>query len=169
MTRYVFVDVEAAAGPSPFSGVMTEFGAVDFTTRETFHGVLRSAHLDPPDSGHYVLDDAFPPHDLGTVMAEFSRWLRALGDSRLVMVSDNPAFDFMWIADGFDRAGLPNPLGYSARRIGDLHAGLSGNWLDTNGWKALGSTTHDHNPVNDALRNAEAFEELLAAHGQRLP
>lgn len=163
------MDVEAAGGPSPFSGVMTEFGAVDFGTRQTFHGLLRSAHQDPPESGRYVLDDEFPPADADAVMRRFAAWLDALGDDRLVMVSDNPAFDFMWVSDAFDRAGLPNPLGYSARRIGDLYAGLTGNWRDTSGWKSLGTTVHDHTPVHDALRNAEAFEAFLLAHGQRLP
>jgi hypothetical protein len=31
---------------------------------------------------------------------------------RAVLVSDNPAYDFMWLAGMFDRAGLENPFGH---------------------------------------------------------
>ncbi len=54
-----------------------------------------------------------------------------------------------------------NPFGHSARRIGDFHADLTGDWRYTQVWKCLRKTTHAHNPVNDALGNAEAFELLL--------
>jgi DNA polymerase III epsilon subunit-like protein len=39
MSKWIFVDVEAA-GHSPINGAMTEFGAVDYKTRQTFHGVI---------------------------------------------------------------------------------------------------------------------------------
>ena len=35
----IFVDCEAT-GPCPGKGVLTEFGAVEFESRKTFHGVL---------------------------------------------------------------------------------------------------------------------------------
>jgi hypothetical protein len=35
----IFVDTEAD-GPCPGKGVMTEFGAVELESRQTFHGVL---------------------------------------------------------------------------------------------------------------------------------
>lgn len=91
------------------------------------------------------------------------------GPGVATFISDNPAFDWMWVADLFDRADVPNPFGFSARRIGDLAAGLAGNWRNTNGWKKYRRTVHDHNPVNDALGNAEAFEEILRRSGQKLP
>jgi hypothetical protein len=31
----------------------------------------------------------------------------------------------------------------------------------TQGWKRLRVTPHDHNPVNDAMGNPEAFERIL--------
>ncbi len=46
----------------------------------------------------------------------------------LVFVSDNPAYDWQWIAGMFDRAGLDNPFGHSGRRISDFWAGLNGDW-----------------------------------------
>ena len=55
---------------------------------------------------------------------------------------------------------MDNPFGHSGRRIGDFWAGLTGTGA-TQGWKRLRKTAHDHNPVNDAMGNAEAFEEIL--------
>ena len=39
MKNLIFVDCEAT-GPCPGKGELTEFGAVDFASRWTFHGVL---------------------------------------------------------------------------------------------------------------------------------
>ena len=38
-TPWIFVDCEAR-GTSPVHGVLTEFGAVHYDTRDTFHGRL---------------------------------------------------------------------------------------------------------------------------------
>jgi len=54
-----------------------------------------------------------------------------------VFISDNPAYDWQWIAGMFDRAGMDNPFGHSGRSIGDFWAGLNRNWSDTQGWKRL--------------------------------
>ena len=35
-------------------------------------------------------------------------------------MSDNPAYDWQWIAGMFDRAAMDNPFGHSGRRIGDF-------------------------------------------------
>jgi len=45
-TPWVFVDCEAR-GTSPVHGVLTEFGAVHYDTRDTFHGRLFDATPDP--------------------------------------------------------------------------------------------------------------------------
>jgi hypothetical protein len=83
------------------------------------------------------------------------------------MVSDNPAYDFMWIAGMCDAAGVANPFGHSARRISDFWAGLNGAWGNTQKWKSFRRTRHDHHPVNDATGNCEAFAAILqmAAEG----
>lgn len=77
------------------------------------------------------------------------------------MWSDNPAFDFQWINDGFWRHLGRNPFGHSARRISDFYAGLCGNVAKTQEWKALRITPHDHNPVHDAMGNAEGLARIL--------
>jgi hypothetical protein len=195
--RIFLVDVEAT-NKTPYSGVMTEFGVVDFTTRCWFHGHLWDFHPDPkvparpvaerenpgftatvPSNGEITFNGERHDIDLPLpdrsvrVYAALMSWLMWFGvggdgSERAVFVSDNPGFDFMWMADGFDRAGLANPFGHTGRRIGDLAAGLTGNWKNTSGWKKHRKTPHDHNPVNDALGNAEALTTILERHRQRV-
>ena len=188
MRPLVFVDVEATA-PTPATGVMTEFGAVDFVTRSTFYTRLWPFTSHPenpalpvvaadarPDVRIVIDGRELPDHRPEQVAQALDRWVRALAaDSDpevsgvATFISDNPAFDWMWIADLLDRCGVPNPFGFSARRIGDLAAGFSGNWRNTNSWKRYRRTEHDHQPLNDAIGNAEAFDELLRRHGQTVP
>jgi hypothetical protein len=153
----IFVDCEAR-GPSPLSGTMTEFGAVHFVTQDTFHGVLYRGEPDPDNPAiPRVLERLAEP---GPVATEFAHWISD-HTGRPTLVSDNPAFDFMWIAALFDAAGIPNPFGHSGRRIGDFYAGLAGNWSSTWEWKRWRITPHDHNPVHDAMGNVEAFRQIL--------
>lgn len=155
----IFVDVEAR-GSSPVNGTMTEFGCVHYPSKKTFHGVLFIGDPDPenpavPVVGERVNED----YDIAQYL---NVWLQEVcGNARPVFVSDNPAYDFMWIAGMFDKAGLPNPFGHSGRRISDYYAGLKNNWSNTQGWKKYRVTSHDHNPVNDSMGNVEAFEKLM--------
>lgn len=159
MSKWIFVDVEAT-GRSPINGAMTEFGAVDYKTRQTFHGVIwesRPAEDNPAVS--VITGKLLNP--LSEVMSDFARWLEGLGKERPIFMSDNPAYDYQWINAAFDSCGMENPFGHSARRIGDFWAGLRRDWSDTQSWKRLRVTPHDHNPVNDATGNVEAFERIL--------
>jgi hypothetical protein len=158
-TPWVFVDCEAR-GTSPVHGVLTEFGAVHYDTRETFYGRLFEATPDPDNPAISIVGQriAFDAE----VARRFAAWLKDhLGSMQPVFVSDNPAYDWQWIAGMFDRAGMDNPFGHSARRISDFWAGLNRNWTETQGWKRFRKTVHDHNPVNDAMGNVEAFDEIL--------
>lgn len=163
MTKMIFVDTEASGGLSPFSGVLTEFGAVELLSRESFHGVLWDSEPSAENPAVPVITND-TPHDHIKVMTDFEKWLKSFND-RIVFVSDNPAYDFMWIAFEFDRALGYNPFGHSGRRIGDLYAGLSGNWRNTSKWKKWRVTPHDHNPVNDAMGNVEAFHRMAEEFG----
>lgn len=167
MTNFFVVDVEAAGGATPATGRMTEFGAVEISSMQTYHGVLWDTVPREDHPGTFtIVNDT--PYDHRYVMADFSRWINDVAsDERAVMFSDNPAFDFMWIAYNFDNVGLENPFGYSARRIGDLFAGLKDNWKDTSSWKKHRKTKHDHNPVNDAVGNAEALKYILRKYHQK--
>ena len=149
----IFVDVEAHFN-SPCPGVgdgMTEFGAVEFTTLESFHGLPRMDH-----------DREFPAADEWRMtMVDFHDWLSKFG-GKPIFISDNPAYNWQWINYYFHHTIGYNPFGHSARRIGDFYAGLCGNWRSASRWKKLRITKHDHNPVNDAMGNAEAFRRILS-------
>ena len=144
---------------------LTEFGAVAWRTRETFHGVLVESRprAERPDLSEVV----GRRHDAHVVYAAFAGWLAEACPDRPIFVSDNPAFDWQWINHGFHTTLDRNPFGYSARRISDFYAGLVGDFTKTMGWKRLRVTPHDHNPVNDAMGNVEAFERLLRGARRR--
>jgi hypothetical protein len=164
MTKYIFVDVEAT-GISPVNGTMTEFGAVT-EKFATFHGRLFESMPDLkipaiPVVGKRLSTDA-------AVVAKFLTWLDTVsGGERIVFVSDNPAYDYMWIAGMFDKAEVANPFGHSGRRLADFWAGLQNDWAQTQKWKRFRVTPHDHNPVNDAIGNVEAFNTMMRIAEER--
>lgn len=145
---YFLVDCEARFGvTSPVIEPMTECGLVVFD--------------EPPFSWSFHW-----PRD-GDIHA-MAEWVKKhAGETRPVFVSDNPAYDWQWIAAEFARAGIDNPFGHSARRIGDFSAGLNRNWRDANSWKRHRQTPHTHNPVEDARGNAEALWHLLSKTERR--
>lgn len=138
-----FVDCEAPLGVgSPAVGNMTEFGVVEYESKKVFHGY---------DSSKETFES-------------FKTWLTQFKPP-YIFVSDNPAYDWQWINFYFWKYFNANPFGHSARRIGDFYAGLVGNFKQASKWKRLRVTPHDHNPVNDAMGNVEAFERIL--NGER--
>src|SRR5215469_2864000 len=155
----IFVDAEAR-GTSPVNGIMTEFGAVHYNSRRTFHGVLYEGRPDPDNPAIPLVGNQVATPE--QVAEAFGSWLDNLVHANPVFVSDNVAYDWMWIAGLFDEAGMPNRFGHSGRRISDFYAGLTGDWSNTQEWKKWRRTKHDHNPVHDALGNVEAFVKILA-------
>jgi hypothetical protein len=103
------------------------------------------------------------------VMKAARDWLTAnAGDKRVVIWSDNPAFDWQFWNYYCHRFLGANPAGFSARRIGDLDAGRRQEPLNTSAWKKRRETSHTHNPVDDARGNAEALRWILQQMGQDL-
>lgn len=172
--RLFIVDVEAT-GPTPLGGVMTEFGVVDFDSFDWFHGGLWDFEPHPDIPALPVVTDDVPSPSFKTssidrvnlpttaeVLVSLVDWVADVADGdRPVFVSDNPGFDFMWMACAFDEAGIENPFGYSSRRIGDFAAGLERDWKRSSAWKRLRQTKHTHNPVDDAIGNAQALRALI--------
>lgn len=138
----IFVDCEAPFGKgSPSVADMTEFGAVDYDTSDTFYG---------KDCSKETFD-------------AFYQWLKDhKNKGGWVFVSDNVAYDWQWINYYFWKYYNMNPFGHSGRRISDFYAGLTGDFHNTQRWKRLRKTKHDHNPVNDAMGNVEAFKRIMA-------
>lgn len=160
----IIIDCESS-GPCPVFGDLIEFAAA-------------------AENGTYFKSDKFPPMFpeyqerayktlkisraehlayTGDMKAEFERfeaWVKALENPRHVMWSDNPAYDWQWINFGFAYIRVENPLGHSARRIGDLFAGLNGKLNKQNRWKGWRQTRHTHDPLDDVKGNMEAFLEI---------
>jgi len=159
------VDVESD-GPCPGIYSMVCFGAVYVPDQtKTFYGdtsPISDKYIEEALSisgfsreSHEKFDDPFD------TMSRFRRWiLETNQNGRPVFVSDNPAFDWQWINYYFHYYLRDNPFGFSARRIGDMYAGLRKDIRKASSWKHLRKTNHDHNPVNDALGNAQALIQM---------
>lgn len=159
----IFVDVEAR-GTSPVNGTMTEFGAVVYNPngkhhKKTFHGKIYEGYPDPENPAIPVVGPALWGSD--DIARRLVKWLDEVSPGQATMVSDNPAYDFMWIAGMFDKNDMQNPFGHSARRISDFYAGMSLKWGNTQEWKRWRVTPHTHNPVDDSMGNVEAFETMM--------
>jgi hypothetical protein len=136
----IFVDCEGhGRAPGLNNEKLFEFGAVCEGSRESFHGVGGSLET----------------------FLKFRDWIGKVSPTRPVFVSDNPAYDWQFINYYFHKHLGENPFGHSARRISDFYAGLTGDWSNTQAWKRLRTTDHDHNPVNDAMGNLEAFSRIM--------
>jgi len=172
-TPIIIVDVEAD-GPCPGLYSIVCFGAVKVDTRaimpgetpETFYGrtspisnewvpealaisgFTREQHLTLPD----------PIFTMGI----FDNWLKMVcGDSRPIFASDNNGFDWQFINYYFHRFLGRNPFGFSSMNLNSLYKGvhksLHANWKRE--MKGL-TVKHDHNPVHDAHRMAQALIQM---------
>lgn len=194
MNILLSMDVEAS-GPAPLHGDMISFAAIviDADLKTYFDsgnmrpecdkysegayraiGMTREEHLAAP----YSIEErifAFRDWLVPLLDAEHDRMVKnaiARGDDpnrvnkpRPVMLSDNPGFDFQWMNfELFNKLGSPF-LGHSARRIGDAWSGLRNRPNETQGWKKLRVSPHDHTPLNDAMGNAEAWNAMWAKYG----
>jgi hypothetical protein len=160
----IIVDCEAFGG-APSVGRMTEFGAVEFKTESTFHGVLWKAK---PDTNNPALSRLDPDavqlseQERREVFVNFEQWLKTFKEP-YVFVSDNNGYDWQWINDGFWRYLGYNPFGHSSRRISDFYAGLKGYfYTPAKEWKRLRVTPHTHHPVDDAMGNVQALKRMMA-------
>lgn len=175
---FVVVDVESD-GPIPGDYSMLEFGAVIVTPElnKTFYGQcapLPNANYNE-DTVKWLREKAGinreETHNYPNPKETFIRfndWLEENKDKkeRLIFISDNLAFDWMFICWYFHHFLSFNPFSYSGRRIGDLYCGLA---KDTRArWKQHRKTIHSHNPVDDAKGNAEAIIYMKEKMGLKI-
>ena len=170
VARNIVVDVESD-GQCPGKFSMVSFGAVvleDFT--QTFYGQMRPiSHEWQPDalavSGH-SREQIETFDDPAQIMLEFDNWLKGLGADSIYFWSDNNGFDwqfinyYFWVYRGY------NPFGWSSRNINDLYKGLNGDMYAS--FKHLRKTKHTHNPLDDAMGNAEALREIQQRYDIRI-
>jgi len=157
---YFMVDIESD-GPIPGDYSMVCFGAVlvDSKLDRTFYGAMKpiSAQFVPEAlavSG-FSREETLAFNEPKAVMAEFHDWIKANSKGRPIFISDNNGFDWMFICWYFHHFLGENPFGFSSRRLGDLYCGLEKDTFAQ--WKHLRKTKHTHNPVDDAMGNAEVL------------
>lgn len=159
---YISVDVESD-DQSPAIGSMISFGAVLVSDQsKTFYGNVRPIRETyNPDTlaiSGFSREEHESFDEPKKVMEEFSRWLDEVSEGSPIFISDNPAFDWQWINYYFHKYLGRNPFGFSARRIGDLYCGMVKHAGKNRDWKRkFRKTKHTHNPVDDAMGNAEAL------------
>lgn len=161
---YFVVDVESD-GPLLGTNSMVCFGAV-LLNREletTFYGTTAPvSKLYDPNAlaiSGFTREEHEKFDDPAETMIRFYEWVHEHSKGRPIFLSDNNGYDFAWINWYFLTYGGKNPFGWSSRRIGDLFCGFFNDPYYK--WKKHRKTHHSHNPVDDAVGNAEATLYLI--------
>jgi len=85
-----------------------------------------------------------------------------------VFISDNNGFDWMFVHWYFEKfLGLKqDPFGWSSRNLNDIYHGLAKDMCSS--FKKLRKTKHTHNPVEDAIGNAEALLAMMDEYNLKI-
>ena len=167
----ISVDVEAD-GPAPGLYSMVSFGAVLVKDmRETFFSTTAPISEDYKQATLDFLGITREEHEKYTnpfyAMHSFHDWIKEVSKGgKPIFIADNPAFDFAYINYYFHRFMGVNPFGYSGRRISDLYCGLKKHGYAK--WKHLRKTKHTHDPVDDAMGNAQVINYMIDEMGLRM-
>lgn len=165
------VDIEAD-GPIPGDYSMIEIGAVllkegDFDV--TFHSqvqpISKQFSLDALRVTGYTREDTMSFEiQARTAMLDFERFVLQFNgpDTRPEFWSDNNGFDWMFVCWYMWHFLGHNVFGHSSANINYLYKGIQGSMKKS--FKKLRKTKHTHNPVDDAIGNAEALREIVARH-----
>lgn len=162
---YLSLDVESD-GPAPGLYSMISFGLVDVDNpTNTFYAQLRPISDDfIPEAlavSGFTREQALQFPHASEEIKRLGEWVHAhYPNCRVTIVSDNPAFDWQFINYYTVKFLGKNPFGHSARRIGDVWAGMEGNFSNDSGWKRLRVQKHTHNALDDALGNAQALQTM---------
>ena len=161
---YVMVDVETD-GPIPADYSMICLGAVvvDESLDKRFYGQLK------PISEQWIPDalkiSGFSRNqtqqfdDPKEVMEKFSAWIEVSCAGTPLFISDNNGFDWQFVNYYFHHFLGNNPFGFSSTNLGSLYKGLV---KDTSkNFKHLRNTAHTHDPLDDAVGNAEALLHMI--------
>lgn len=160
---YIMVDIEAD-GPIPGNYSMISVGAVlvDKKLDRTFYGKLC------PISENYIPDalkvsghsraETLNFDEPKKVMTDFEKWINQNSKGRPIFISDNNGFDWMFVCWYFHHFLGRNPFGFSSQNLGSLYKGMVADTFKN--FKHLRKTKHTHNPVDDALGNAEALLKM---------
>ncbi len=170
---FISVDIETA-GPVPSKYAILSIGAcLVEDPEETFYVELQPEHTAAMPEALAVtglsIDSLLERGERPErAMSMFEDWIltQVPGGSRPVFTAFNAAFDWMFIADYFERFLGRNPFGHSALDIKAFAMG-SGNtsWaatsMDVLSAQHLGGRSLTHNALADAVDQAELFRHLL--------
>jgi hypothetical protein len=156
------MDVEAD-GPAPGLYSMASFGAV--VVREGLKDTFYSDILKPLEGAAWI-DEAIAVSNItraqmvkganpAAVMPAFVAWLNKVGEGRPMFVSDNNGYDWQFMNWYLWKFTGGNPFGHSSMNLGSLYKGMEKTVFKN--FKHLRKTAHTHNPVDDAIGNAEAL------------
>jgi len=99
-------------------------------------------------------------------MQQFLDWINETNIGKPMFFSDNNGFDFSFINFYFWKYLNQNPFGWSSTNLNSLWKGMEKSVFKN--IKSLRKTRHDHNPVNDALGNAEALLAMKYKYGLKI-
>lgn len=167
------VDVEAD-GPIPGDYSMISFGAVkvEHGLQTTFYGKLK------PISDKWIpealavsgfsREDTLKFDDPAQIMLDFRDWLKytASANGKAMFIADNNGFDWQFINWYFYHFIGENPFGFSSTNLGSLYKGIVKDFRRN--FKHLRKTKHTHNPVDDAVGNAEALLAIIDKYGLKM-
>ena len=162
--RDVVVDVEAD-GPAPGLYSMISFGAVivENGLQRTFSATLRPiSDIHVPTAlavSGFTREQTMKFPDPYDAMLNFDLWLGKHIEGRPILWADNNGFDAAFINYYFWRYLNRNPFGWSSANIGTLYKGVTGDLYSR--FTHLRDTPHTHDPLDDALGNAEALIKIF--------
>jgi hypothetical protein len=169
---YVMVDVETD-GEIPGDFSMISFGAVFVRSglKDTFYGELKPITTNWIDEAlkvsNHTREETLTFDEPGQVLLKFETWLHQHNVGKKIMfVSDNNGFDFMFVCWYFWHFLGRNPFGHSSTNLGSLYKGLVKDTFVN--FKHLRKTKHTHNPVDDAMGNAEALLHMRDSLGLKI-
>ena len=158
---YFMVDVEAD-GPIPGDYSMIAIGTVLVQPglTKTFKANLR------PISDRYSVEalsvsgrtreETLLAEDPKDVIQRYSVWIKGTnGSGRPMFISDNNGFDWMFVCWYFHHFIGHNPFGFGSTNLGSLYKGIVKSTKKS--FKHLRKTVHTHDPLDDAIGNAEAL------------
>ncbi len=178
---FISVDIETS-GPAPGRYSMLSIGAcLVADPAKGFYVELKPTSLESVDTaqaiGGFTLQelqrDGIDPTE---AMERFEAWVAEHVEpgAVAVFVGFNAAFDWMFVADYFDRFLGRNPFGHAALDIKSFVMGMSGvGWGRTSmrflAPKYLDGRKLSHNALGDARDQAELFRAVLAESARIQP
>lgn len=167
----IIVDIESD-GPIPGDYSMISFGAVivDEELNKSFYGKLKPiSEKWIPEAlkvSGFSRDETLEFDDPKEVMSKFRDWIKINSKSKPMFFSDNNGFDWQFINWYFIHFINENPFGFSSTNLGSLYKGMVNDMFKN--FKHLRKTKHTHNPVDDAMGNAEALLHMKNEMGLKI-